>query len=308
MISLIGYIFILVLYLSGQEKSHENPVTLFNVTESISAEVYACIDTLGLLEHFRARIYTPICEGTTCYPVELDVYWDLMGRFLDFDTIAGKKMTKLDHIPFTDSDYDRLKEILGNANSLLSSYATDELVAETRRSAIDGITGATVNEIRESVIEGAVYSCHTLWHLVNGAVNDSIQNVTRAFFTKDLVLKIVNLEDQELNYFLINSFSEEDYRLYLPEVLQAIQNGKGYFPKNAIEKLPSEIICSMLAQEFFAERFHQLDYFAQVALLEKLRAGKLSKNLKNVLREYSVERNSYRNELIKSLLTDISFQ
>jgi hypothetical protein len=176
-------------------------------------------------------------------------------------------------------------------------------VRDTRHSTIDGITGATINEIKGSVVGGAVYSCHTLWHIVNGAVTDSIQKVTRASFSKPLVKKVVNRQDQELNYFLITTFSEEDFRTYLPEVLQAIENGKGYFPKHAISTLPAEILSITSVQDFFAHRFHQLDYFAQVALLERLQARELSNEMIRVLREQSEERNSYKNELIRDLIS-----
>jgi len=250
-----------------------------------------------------ARVHTPICEGNTCYAVEIDYYWDCIGRFHHFDTIAGKGLTKLDHIPFTESDYIKLNEILSNPNSILGSYTRDELVKDTRSSSIDGVTGATRTEIKESVIGGAVYSCYTLWHIANGAVTDSLRVRTKRMFNENFVRKLVAREDQEINYYLITSFTESDFARYLPEILETIKDGKGYYAKNAIEKIPANIINDTLSQDFMTHNFRQLDYFAQVALLEKLHAGSLLEGLKISLSREMDERDSYKTGLIKALLS-----
>ncbi|MFC2112451.1 hypothetical protein ACFLTA_04210 [Bacteroidota bacterium] len=283
--------------------SYENPVTRFTASDSVTIEFTAYYDSQGLLENYGSRVYTPVCEGDKCYAIEIDFYWDFIGRFLHYDTIPGKGLTKLDHIPFTTADYLQLKTILNSQNSLLASYNKEELVRDTRSSDIDGFTGATINEIKESVIEGAVYSCYTLWHIANGPVRDNLGKTTKSLFSKELIVKLVDQEDQEINYFLINNFSEEDFKSYLPEVLEMISDGQGYFAKNAIEKIPDGILSDSMAQRFFASNFNLMDYFAQVALLESLSANFLSESMKTTLSENIDARNSYKNQLIKSLLS-----
>jgi hypothetical protein len=114
--------------------------------------------------------------------------------------------------------------------------------------------------------------------------------------------KLVSLQDQEINYFLIDNFSEEDFQHYLPEVLQTISIGKGYYAKNAIESMPENLLSEEPAQGYFAANFSQLNYFAQVALLKKLNRDHLSDGLKNKLKQELDERDSYKNELIRQLL------
>jgi len=243
-----------------------------------------------------------VCEGKKCYVVEIEFYWDLLGRYHHFDTLPGKGLTKLDHIPFTQSDYSRLDTLLRNPNSLLASYAREELVKKNRSSTIDGYTGATALELKKSIVDGAVYSCFALWHIVHGPVVDTLREVSISMFTKALVQKMMSRSDPEINYFLIENFTDEDFNSYLPEVLKSIRDGKGYYPKNAIEHIPDDLLCGSLSQAFFAAFYPRLDYFAKVALLESLNPKDLSEALKNTISKDVQDRDSYKSELISALL------
>ncbi len=302
--AIISSILVIPLFFLSRFTPDEKSVTHFTLSDSIPIEVNACIDSHGMLENYGARVISPVCEEGKCYTVEIDLYWDLIGRFHHYDSIPGKGLTKLDHIPFTISDYIELSDILNNPHSLLASYSKEELVKSTRSSAIDGVTGATIDEIQESVIGGAVFSCHTLWHIAYGSVVDSLRKVTTSLLSKDLVVKLVNQQDQDINYFLLNNIPEDEFGIYLPEMFKAIEDGEGYFAKNAIEKIPAKYICDTLGQKFFASHFPQLDYFAQVALLEKLNVLSLSKAMILALKENIDDRNSYKNHLIESLLAE----
>ena len=260
------------------------------------------LDSLGLLDGYKVLVFTPICEVEQCYSVELNFYTDAIGNFLYYDTLKGKELTKLDHIPFTEEDYQRLQHILSDHNSVLSGYEKEELVKNTRESEVEGFTGATVLEIKRNVIEGAVYSCHTLWHIAHGPLVDSLKTHTASRFDQALVDKLVSQNNQQVNYFLLNAFSEQEYAQYLPAVLQTIDTGTGYYPKNALEMIPASVLNSNTAQEFFAPRFQEMDYFTQVALLKKLDKQQLRTPLKEVLVQSLEERNSLKDQLINRLI------
>lgn len=271
-----------------------------------SADTYMEITALysdeGRLEGYQAYIKTPVCETENCYIVEINFAWDLIGRFQKFDTISGAGLTKLDHIPFTTTDYQKLDQLLQDAKSPLANYSKEELVRDTRSSEIDGFTGATVLEVKESVVSGGVYSCYTLWHLAHGAVVDSLQLKTYAQLDTALAEKIVNQQDQEMNYFLIQHFSEQDYAQYLPQVLKTLEHGSGYYAKHAIEQMPTAVFAAPIAQDFFAIHFEHLNYFAQVALLKKLQPNALNTSMMQTLQQHLGDRNSTKNQLIRTLL------
>ena len=219
---LLGSIFVYLLVFGTSRVPDDKPENFNSASDSLKIQLQVKNDSLGLLDGYMGRISTPVCEGSKCYTIEINFYWDLIGRFIHFDTLSGKGLTKLDHIPFTEEDYRKLEAILRTPISRLGAYSKEELVKETRSSAIDGITGATKVELKESVIEGAVYSCHTLWHIAHGPMVVELQSVTQRFFSKDLVQKLVSGEDQVINYFLINNFSAQEFALYLPEVLKLL--------------------------------------------------------------------------------------
>lgn len=299
-----GFILIF-LVVTGASRFPADKSSRFNsASDSLKIQLQVKYDSLNLLDSYSAHISTPVCEGSKCYTVEINFHWDLIGRFQHFDTLSGKGLTKLDHIPFTREDYRKLEAILKNPLSRLAAFSNEELVKETRSSAIDGITGATNVELKASVIEGAVYSCHTLWHIAHGPMVLDLQSVTQQFFSQELLQKLVSSEDQGINYFLINHFSPEEFAQYLPEVLKTIEHGEGYFAKNAIEKMPAGIVNSQEAQSFFAIQFDHFDYYAQVALLQKLEAKSLNPDLRKVLARQIDTRDSYKNKLIKTLLSN----
>lgn len=299
---LFGALAAVAFLLVNDEIAPEKSATSFAISDSILIDVHANYDSFGLLANYQARISTPVCEPDKCYAIDIVFHWDVMGRFVSYDTIPNFGLTKLDHKPFSDLDYKKLDDILQNPGSPLALYTKEQLVQNTRSSEIDGFTGATIQAVKGSVIEGAVYSCHVLWHIAHGAVVDSVQEVTKQRWSGKFVEKLVRLQDQEINYFLIDNFSEADFQNYLPELLETISIGKGYYAKNAIERMPENVLSEDLSQRYFAANFSQLNYFAQVALLRKLNKDFLSESLKTTLKHEMDERDSYKNELIRQLL------
>jgi hypothetical protein len=304
MLRLVALISLTLFSLQEGTRMGNEPAASFFVADSLKTEVIAQYDQQGVLQQYHARVFTPVCEVDKCYAIELNIYWDPIGRYHHYDTVPGNELTKLDHLPFINSDYQRLHHILSDPNSVLGSYTKDELVSNVRDSEIDGLTGATVAEIKETVIEGAVYSCHTLWQIVHGAVTDSLREATSNRLSEELVTKLVAKKDQEINYFIIENLSEEEYLQYLPEVLKAITDGEGYFAKNAIELMPVSALADSLSQNFFSGYFTKLNYFAQVALLKKLQGVTVTNELSSSLKKNLEHRNSLKDNLIRQLLLE----
>ncbi|MEL7120499.1 MAG: hypothetical protein AAFO07_13695 [Bacteroidota bacterium] len=260
-------------------------------------------DSIGIPDGYKAYINTPVCESDKCYMVKIHFYWDLIGRFQEFDTIPGEGLTKLDHIPFTTKDYDKLFRLLVDPTSPIASYSKEDLVQNTRESEIDGFTGATIREIKDIVISGGVYSCFTLWHIAHGDLVDSFQLQTASLFDTILIEKLVTTEDQDINYYLIEHFSAQDFRDFLPQVLKTLDIEKGYYAKNMIEKMPTKVVSDTISQVFFTTHFKELNYFSQVALLKKLDKAAIIPSLAATLKQELDERSTARNHLIKELLS-----
>jgi len=265
-------------------------------------DIQTISDSTGIPDIYKVYVKTPICEDANCYVVEINFYYDLIGRYLAFDTIEGKGLTKLDHIPFSKGDYQKLDRLLKDPNSPIGTYQMEELVKDTRLSEIDGFTGATIEEVQEIVISGGVYSCYTLWHIAQGALKDSVQQKTISLLNTSMVKKLADAHDIDINYFLISSFTEEQFFEYLPCVLNTFQQANGYYLKHVIEKMPKNVVNDSLVQSYFAPEFQRLNYFVQVALVKKLDRCTLNAQMRGALYRALENRNSLKNELIWKLL------
>jgi len=260
-------------------------------------------DSTGLLDGYQTRIQSPVCETGQCYDIEIIFYHDLIGRYQSFDTLPSAGLTKLDHVPFTSADYQQLAQLLADTDAPLANYDKANLVRESRSSTIDGWTSATAREIQASVVNGAVYSCYTLWHLAHDkAISRKLQMRTYQELDSNLVQKIVAQQDQSMNYFLINHCSEQDFLSFLPWLLSTFERAQGYYPKQALERMPAAALQHPVAQAFFARHFEQLDYFAQIALLKKLQGYTIDAALAQSLQAQSGTRNSLREQLIQALI------
>ena len=147
---------------------------------------------------FSRKIHSTVCGDTVCRLVNLTIYWEVTGKFIGYSIPRNAELTKKDHVPFLESDYNRLSRILADSSSLLKFYTLDELGPYPKSvERIDGITGATIPDLSSWIVPNAAYTSCTLWHIAYGATRDSIQAYTRSHL----------LSKQMLNHLLQNSDS-----------------------------------------------------------------------------------------------------
>ncbi len=294
------YIFLsILLFLSFSFKLDTKKELAFQFFNQDSVEI-AVQEVLGAdssLIRYKSRVKTPVCEGKICYEVELIFYWNLVGDFVNYELIPGKPLTKRKHEPFTAADYQKLTELLADKEPPFLNLKKEELVVK-----LDAVTGATVASIKGQTIEGAVYSCYTLWQIANGEVIDRIQRHTLQNMDKRIVRNIMAINSSDADYFLLNNFKKADFVNFTSEIQVLIKRSKGYFAKNAIEKMPDELFSNLEIQTFFSEQYPLLTYYAQTALLERLQNRTISNQLSKTLIE-NLTGDQYQNQLILRLAT-----
>lgn len=253
------------------------------------------------LEKYSATIMAPVCEEGICYNVNVIFNWNLIGEFIDYQVQPYDPLTKLDHKPFTLGDYAKLQSILTNHDLVFTGLAPDKLVVKAEDT-VDGYSGATVEAIKEEVIDGALFTCYTLWHIANGPVVDSIRRHTQRQLDKPTITKIIGYKSSSAPYYLIESMSEAQFAQNLSEVIGLIKTGKGYFPKNAIEKIPEKLFGTKEMQEFLVQSYDSLSYYTQIAALNKLQKVPLQSDLSSKLITHISDRNSIQNQKIITLI------
>jgi len=288
-------------FTTSESISNENAAFTFISDDSLKVQVNEVLGTDGNILYYRSKFKTPVCADKVCYEVELNFYWNLLGDFVKYELLPGKPLTKDKHTSFSVDDYQKLSNVLANKYSSLGKLKKEELVMKVGRNDLDAVSGSTVSSLKEQTIQGAIYSCYTLWHIANGIVIDSIRNRTVKQLNKQVLSSIIEMNSQDADYFLINNFTKENFKQYFPEIQFLIIRSTGYFAKNCIEKFPDDLLSTVEVQTFFGAQVDKLEHYAQMALFNKLQNKIISTPLQVALIG-NMHNDKWKNSLIISLV------
>ena len=238
-----------VLELPGKDSLFINPV-------------YFCSGSDGNYFYY-SRLKTTVCNDTLCQLIHLKLFWDLAGNYSRFDTLAGTPLTKNDHHPFTTHDYEKLHTTLRHKNSILGDKTEDELLddKQTRYSEkIDGVTGATVREIQSAVVDGALYSTYTLWHLANGDINQQIREFTLAHYDSVIELQLLQSGHPETIIMGLKNLDERDYFDRFDQILDIMKSGNPLVNFYIAKNLPADIFTIKENKKSIEEILNLMDH------------------------------------------------
>ncbi len=240
----------------------ENNNLIINASDLI--QVNAGVETF----YFR-EIFTAVCASEKCYPVRITFYWNLIGDFVGYELPPGEKLTKVDHQPFTQDEYEKLNKALKDAHSKLRYYSIDNLVNDgNKEGEVDGISGATNREILDIVVEGAVYTFHTLWNLANGPVKKKIKSISSANLPREVLFQLLNYKHSDYKIFAIKAiqergFEDDDFYHTLFHYFVKEEEALANF---AINSIPLEILESPVYQTKIEESLKKSDFTKRVIL------------------------------------------
>lgn len=236
-------------FLYSKDSSFQNPVFL-RAGESNNLN-YTC------------RLTSPVCSDTLCQVVLLNLSWDLAGYYVTFDTIPGYPLTKHDHKPFTTADYKKLHTTLGDLNSVLGRTMESELLdsSSARYSEkIDAVTGATALQVREAVVDGALYTTYTLWHVVNGPIRESLIDHTLFIYNPAIEKQMLGSSNPMTVILALKQWSPEDYHKRFNEILQTMERGFPLVNFFIAKNLPPEVLSSPSNQQAILKIWEHLDW------------------------------------------------
>tara|TARA_R110000868_G_scaffold2277_11_gene17057 strand:+ start:648 stop:1802 length:1155 start_codon:yes stop_codon:yes gene_type:complete len=239
--------------------------------DSVQLEVDLIFNSSNEPIQYYSYIVTPVCEEGVCYNLLAEVYWDLLGNFLDYTEVPLDPFTKFDHIKFTADDHVKMKEILKDKTSLLANYKAEDLVdhsIQIKSDVIDGVAGATYKSLSGAVVRGAVYSSHTLWHIVNGEVADKIVAHTESLMNEELLVSMLNSDNYHLQFYALNKIAPEDEK-FTPYLIGLISRGSSYVPYFAIEKIPDWAWSSVKYQSQIISLLKKVEFQMQNEILNR---------------------------------------
>jgi hypothetical protein len=200
------------------------------------------LDNKGRPLYYFRNIYTPVCNTGECKPVYINFYWDLLGNYTRFTMPANEVLTKTDHREFQEKDYAKLQEIIAKETSIFSELKMEDLVVKGTEKISDSAdvkTGATLKTIKNEVIEGAVFTCYTLWHLAHGKIKKEITGITETLTDTTLLHDFLQSNNHHYQYWAMDKVINAAGHVtvsYEDDIARIIEGNNIFTAKYALQK------------------------------------------------------------------------
>ena len=254
---------------------------------------------------YYADIQTPVCIDNICKPVFIEIYWNLLGNYVGFGVFEDHLLTKYDHDLFEPADYQLLHDLLLDKHSILGRRELKSLFdpsvkpekeIEYKGQKVDGVSGATRKEIKESVVAGGLFSCYTMWHLVNGEVTVKMADRLDSVLSYELINYFLYSDYVDYQFYALKKMSGEDMYSEFHRIMEIYPQVNGLTKTYILKKLP----LTVWQDQDHARRLYRLfsvsDINSKTVLVDKLDvahgdgcsilAGQVEGMTKNHLKEY----------------------
>jgi len=296
----------LELNLSDKQVAIAEEIFFFNNPDTlIDHQMYILKDEDNLPLLYYADIQTPVCIDGICKPLFIELYWDLIGDYIGYGVYPDELLSKYDHEVFEDENYEKLHALLGDSYSIIGRrhlrglYDIQQERAEKikfKGKEIDGVTGATKKEVKNTIVEGALYSCYTLWHIAYGDAMRKIKDQLPNLYNEDVEDYFLDSDYENYNIYAAKHLPVSRFGSNLKPLIKIIKSANPLSRSYILKKMPKELFGrSELTEELFPH-FSQLDFNSKTLLLQSLQhaqpenlailAGQLSGLSKNQLKMY----------------------
>ncbi|MGN6511504.1 MAG: hypothetical protein ACTHLD_18715 [Chitinophaga sp.] len=234
------------------------------------------LDETGRPKYFFRNIFTPVCNTGECRPVRINLYWDLLGNYLRYDLPAGEVLTKTDHRDFLENEYGKLQEILAKESSILSELKMEDLVVKGTENISDSAnirTGATLKTIKSEVIEGAVFTCYTLWHFAHGSTGGQIQRITASLENKKMLHRFLQSHNHHYQYWAMDKVMDADGKVkrgYEDDIFGIIEGENIFTARYALQKVHPDYFRRAKRQARLWAAYCKAAYPLQMNILKKM--------------------------------------
>tara|TARA_R110002050_G_scaffold149169_1_gene275539 strand:- start:8597 stop:9733 length:1137 start_codon:yes stop_codon:yes gene_type:complete len=315
-------LFILIsgLIFTSYQLKDENIVRFneFSISKEIHAEVPIIIDfkdTLSndtLVEYlseeqipvmYSRKFLTGVCIDGKCRMLNIELFWNITGRYLGFKLPEGEFLSKTEHVKFNSNEYDMLNHLLANPLSELANYSLKELVPEedTTKYKVDAVSSATIAAVLDYIVPGAVYTTYTLWHYVYGPTKQEIEKITSERLSTEIALELLNSQNKDDQIWTLNHISGKvEISVSLQDKLMEIISGNDiYLAEQSLHTLKPENLTSEIQIELI-NTFIKVGFLQKRLIIQKLED---SPNLDNyVIKKFSSELNGLNGVLVKTIL------
>jgi len=168
--------------------------------------VYVRITKDNIPLYYYKNVKGEVCFDEECRLLDIVVYWNITGRYLGFELPKGEFLSKHDHEPFSESEYQRLHTLLADASIPLDAVSFEELMTKpaSQQDEVDAVSGATSKSVADMVVKGAAYTTYKLWNIINGPTMDFVSELTEKQLTPTLIDRILQSPDSNDKLWALN--------------------------------------------------------------------------------------------------------
>ncbi len=251
----------------------------FSANDSTEADIRLLLDTQGNPTFYTSHLITDVCSDGLCKPIDINIYWDLLGNFYQYQTPDDHVLTKFDHIKLTKEDHVRLHEILSDTSSILRDYKVEDMIDTTikvQSGILDAVTGATNPTFDGSTVEGAMYTVYALWHFINGNVRKKIYEHTESLVSDSLITHMLRSDNRNYENFIFSKLSDDQRKEFANEIISLLASKDLYTPHFAISQLTDEVLNDPAHQEAVLHYFDKVSPAVQNTILARFETVKLN--------------------------------
>lgn len=278
----IGFIYLIIslnsclLYSQSWEslQKEENSVFSFTVNDTLSFPIYLVGKTMVEEVYFATKLHTNVCNDQICLPIEINLFWDLLGNFHHFSREEGFNFTKFDHQYFDDIDYAKLQQILIDSLSPLRDYAVEDLLDKNEEKfsvEIDAVTRPTSKLFSNVTVPGALYTVYTLWHIVNGPIKQKLNAYTsQAYVNKKWQNYFARSKEPIYQEYFLKHIDPRDYEKYENDILNLLFAADDFIPHYAIDKLATSFFKNPSKYNSILKRLDQMKGHVVTEILKEI--------------------------------------
>src|SRR5690606_11845316 len=137
-----------------------------------------------------------------------------------------------------------------------------ELIDDTKirvSEVVDAVTGATALEVKEAVVDGALYSSYTIYHIVYGPLSGRMGSYTDSLYTDSLERKLLHSGNPDYQLYALKQVPPDELHRYQDLLLELIRVS---IPLNRIyimKKMPGEMWENPEVAERISGYFNEMD-------------------------------------------------
>ena len=236
--------------------------------------IYLCKSNNDVPLYYYKNVKGEVCFDDECRLLDIVVYWNITGRYLGFELPKGEFLSKYDHDPFSENEYQRLHTLLADSSIPLDAVSFEKLVEQPKNDegVVDAVSGATSKSVADMVVKGAAYTTYKLWNIVNGPTMDIVSKLTEKHLTPTLIYRILQSPDISDRLWALNRM--DALNVLTPQLedtlLEIISSDDFYLSYSAINAINVIHLKSVELQQGLFANYPKANHSIQTALLKKL--------------------------------------